>query len=338
MRSTWCQCGGAAPLANRLERAERRPRPLDPRQLALDQLRRRALAAVLDALGEIALELVAIGGKALQVGIVGIRLRHEVEEMERAARRGRQVGRDRGDDAASRPGDQEGRLSRELARRGLGRALGEAHGPPQLVRVAHLDRTRVAQRLIEQQLRQRGGLAAGREVDDLDQRLVALAGQRLGEAGDGATHDGRRPRRVVAVAAPEARRRDEEGAGAGDLIGEHPHGGRQQLHTHAQPLAPACGIERGDRPLVVERGQPVDALDRPLGLPLDETALELLGLGLALDLEDLDAELGQPLRERRTDTAPVGHQDHAAAGAKLDPGRHAAIKGRPEDRDRHARA
>ena len=51
VRSTWCQCGLAAGGPDRLDRIEAGPGALDARQLALDELRGRALAALLDALG-----------------------------------------------------------------------------------------------------------------------------------------------------------------------------------------------------------------------------------------------------------------------------------------------
>ena len=93
-------------------RSEGRPGAFDSRQLALDQLRRGPLAALLDPVGELELEPVAVGGKALDVRIVRIGLGHQVEQVEGAAGRGRQVGGDRGDDAAGGAGDDERRLGR----------------------------------------------------------------------------------------------------------------------------------------------------------------------------------------------------------------------------------
>ena len=114
----------------------------------------------------------------------------------------------------------------------------QAHRPPQAVRVPDLDRAGVGQRLRDQRLGERGGLAARLEVDRLYQQLLALAGERLGEAHDGSAHRRRRSGRVVAVAPTEARRCDQEGTRAGNLIGERPQRRREQLHPRAQPLAP----------------------------------------------------------------------------------------------------
>ena len=165
----------------------------------------------------------------------------------------------------------------------------------------------------DQRLGERGGLAARLEVDRLDQQLLALAGQRLGEARDGSAHRRRRSGRVVAVAATEARRRDQEGARAGNLVGERPHRRREQLHPHAQPLAPGGGIERLQRPLVVEGGQPVDAVDRSLGRPLDEPALRAPRRRAAPSISSTSTpQLLESLRQRRADAAAIGHQDHAA--------------------------
>jgi hypothetical protein len=132
--------------------------------------------------------------------------------VERASVRGlRELARDRRHDAARRAGDHEDRIRAERSLRvGDRLALHEADAPPQAVGVADLDRARVARGLLDEQVGDRGGLAAGREVDRLDHRLRTLAGERLGEAADGAAEHGGRTRLVVAVAAAEPRGGDQE--------------------------------------------------------------------------------------------------------------------------------
>ena len=190
----------SAARARSIRASSRRPR------------RRRALAARLHALDEIALEPVAVGGEALAGRDRRLRLRHEVEQVERAARAAARSAVIAEVMLPAAPVTTNTVSRRERARRVGGRLLGEARrSSAASSRVADLDRARVAQRLVEQRVRQLGGLAPGREVDDLDQRLGALALVGLGEAGDGAA-DADGARRVVAVPAAEARRGDEEGA------------------------------------------------------------------------------------------------------------------------------
>ena len=182
-----------AGLLDRGDRGERGARPLDPREFALDQPRRRALAAVADALGEVALEPVRVGVEAREVGIAGVRLRHEVEQVEGAGGARRQVGRDGRHDAPGRAADDEHGVARERACGvGDGGSLDQSDRPAQIVGVADLDRAGVAQRLLDEDVRGRRRVPAGREVDRLHERVGTLARQRLGEAGDGAAQRGRR--------------------------------------------------------------------------------------------------------------------------------------------------
>ena len=82
---------------------------------------------------------------------------------------------------------------------------------------------------------------------------------------------------------------------------------RQQLHPDPQRLVARSPDRASERALVVERGQPVHALDRPGRLPLVEPLLELLGVRRAVEREHLDVELAQPRGQRGTDAAAVGH-------------------------------
>ena len=104
--------GGAAGVTDRVDGVGRGLGPLEASQLTLDQRRCGSLAARRDALGEVALEAVAIGDEPLEVGIGRVGFGDEVEEMERAAAR-RQVDGDGRDDAAGRAGDHEHALGRE---------------------------------------------------------------------------------------------------------------------------------------------------------------------------------------------------------------------------------
>ena len=326
----------AARFANRLDRVERGASALDPRQLALDELRGRTLAALPDPLGELALQPVAIGREASQVGVGGIGLGHEVEQVEGAPGGGRQIGGDGRDDAARRPGDAEDRVGSERsACVGLGRPLEEAHRPTQVLGVTDLDRARIAKRLLDQDLGERRRLAAGREVDRLDERVGTLSCEGLRESGHRTAHDRRRAGHVVAVASAEARAGDQEGAGGCHVLCEGAHRDRQQLHADAQSLAPAFGIERGEGRLRVEGRQPVDAVNRPGGLPVLDLALELGVVRGAVDAEHLDAELLEPRCERSRHTAGVRHQDHPDAGLERDAGRRAVLQRGPHDGHRH---
>ena len=76
-------------------------------QFLFHQRRRGPLAARLDAREQIALQTVFVGGEALEVGVVGIGLGHQIEQIEGAAGSGRQVGGDGGDNASRRTGDEE---------------------------------------------------------------------------------------------------------------------------------------------------------------------------------------------------------------------------------------
>ena len=167
--------GLAARRADRVERIQRRAGPFDLGELPLDRLGRRALATVLDAVGQLALEPVPIGDELGEVRIARVGLLDQIEQMEGAAGCRGQVGGDRRNDAAGGSGDAEdGVRSQRPLRVGLGRPLHEPHPPAQLVGVADLDRAGIAQGLLDQEVRERRRPAAGREVDGLHQRLGAL--------------------------------------------------------------------------------------------------------------------------------------------------------------------
>ena len=180
---------------------------------------------------------------------------------------------------------------------GLSGTLDEADRPTQVLGVTDLDRARVAQGLVDQDVGERSRLAAGGEVDRLDQDVLALTRQRLGEARDGAAHHRRGTLGVVAVSAAEPGCRDEEGL----VLAQRAHRGGQQLDPNVQPLAPGGGFEVRDVTLLVEGREPVDAVDRPTRSPGLDLGLELLDRRSALDLQHLDSQLGEAPAQRRTD-------------------------------------
>ena len=130
-------------------------RPLQRRQFFFHQCRRGSLAACLDAREQIALEAFLVGHEALEIGIVGIRLGHQIEQIEGAAGSGRQIGGDGRDDAAGRAGDQEDGVP---VQREAGLAIGcglflQPDRPAQPVLVADFDRAGIAQGFLDQDAR-----------------------------------------------------------------------------------------------------------------------------------------------------------------------------------------
>ena len=187
-----------------------------------------------------------------------------------------------------------------------GRLLGEPDGPAQALGVADLDGAGVAQRLLDERVGERGGLARGGEVDGLDQGVRPLAAQRLREAGDGAAHDRLRAGGVVPVAAAEPRGGDQE-----RLRREVAHGLGELLDAHAQPLVPVVGVG-------VERGQPVHAVG---GRLRSTTSTPSFWSRL------VSAVATPPL---------VGDDEHARALTQPDAGFGAAVERRPQDGHRDA--
>ncbi len=143
------------------------------------------------------------------------------------------------------------------------RHLDERHTEAPVVDPSDLDAARIEERLLDQLPRDRRGLAAGSEVDRLDQRLRTLLAVRLGEPDHRPTERVGRAVGVVAVVAAEAGGRHEERAG----VVEATHRGVQRLHPAAQCLAPGGQVVVGEVAVVVEGGQPVDAGDRRVGVP-----------------------------------------------------------------------
>ncbi len=96
-----------------LDRGECGVQAFEPGELALDRHRRRVLTGCLHPLGDRDLQTVAVGTEHLEIGVAGVRRRGQVEQVERAARGGGEVGGDRRHDAARRAGDDDDRVVAE---------------------------------------------------------------------------------------------------------------------------------------------------------------------------------------------------------------------------------
>ena len=233
--------------------------------------------------------------------------------MERAAVRGGQIGGDRRDDAAGGAGDDEHRVGSQNGFLRVGeRPVGQAHTPAPAVGVADLHATGIAQRLVDQHVGQRRRLPADGEVDGLDERVGALPLVRLGEPGDRAAQRARRPGRVVAVVAAEAGGHHQERA----ALVAPPHGQVQVAYAPAQCVPPAGEVHVLEAALVVERRQPVHAVDFSVG----ERGVDVV---VGVHFDHVNAEPGQPGAQRVADTAVVAHHRDPGAGGQGDPGRRA---------------
>ena len=167
--------------------------------------------------------------------------------------------------------------------------------------MADLDHAGIAKGLLDQNLGQRRGLAAGREVDSLDECVGTLASERLDESGHGAAHHRRRAGDVVAVPAAEAGARDQEGAG----WVRPPRRGRASRPRAASrrarsPSRQASGSSSASGRLRVEGRQPVDAVYRPLrpSRPRSDGRRLVVVLS-AVRYQHLDAELLEPRHAAR---------------------------------------
>ena len=217
VRSTGCQC--AVPPARSIASiaASAAARALDPRQLALDELRRRACSpAARRRSASSSLRPSRSVGEAREVRVAGVgrgarSSRWNVPPPAACARSA--VIAD--DDAAGRAGDDERRVRPERMRRArLARGSSDQPDrPAQAVGVADLDGAGVAQRLLEQLLGQRGGLARGAKSTALTARPGRSRASAFVKPVTAPPITDVAPGGVVAVAAAEARRGDQEGAG-----------------------------------------------------------------------------------------------------------------------------
>ncbi len=110
-------------------------------QFTLNKCRRRTLAARFEAFEKIALQVVLVGHEALDVRVRRIRLRHLVEQVERASRGGSEIRNDGRDDAARGAGNDEHAVAgeREPAAAVSRQLLLQADHPALLGFMAHLD-------------------------------------------------------------------------------------------------------------------------------------------------------------------------------------------------------
>ena len=146
----------ASRRAHGVDRTLRRLRPLQSRQFLFHQRRSGSLAARLDAREQIALEAFFVAHEALEVGIIRIRLRHQIEQVERAAGSGCQIGGNGRDDASRSARDQENAVSDPASGR-AGRRRGlflQSDRPAQAILVADLDCAGIAQRFLDEKFRQ----------------------------------------------------------------------------------------------------------------------------------------------------------------------------------------
>ena len=305
-------------------------RPFERGQFLLDQRRRGALAARLHAREQVALQAVLVGDEALEVGIVRVGLRREVEQVERAAGGRREVGGDGRDDAARRAGDQEDGV---LVQRQPGPAVDdglflETDGPAQAV----LDsRSRPRRgRAASPSIRSSAisdGVASRLEVDGLDERIRPLALVGLGEAGDRAAQRRERARFVVAVLAAEPRGGHRKVPGRRDLVVQRAHGGVERLRREcAGPHASRRGPWRRGRPR-----RPARAASRRRRTGATRRAPR------SIDRRPRRRRPASLLRERVADAAPDrGMIDDAPARLERYAGRLAQRERRAEHRNRHA--
>ncbi len=101
----------------------------------------------LNACEQVAFEILFVVYESLEVGIVGIRLRHQIEQVERSAGCGCQIGGDRRDDASGCARDQKDAV---LVEYHAGLAIGgglflEADAPTLFAGVSDLDSPRIMQ-------------------------------------------------------------------------------------------------------------------------------------------------------------------------------------------------
>ena len=244
--------------------------PLQRRQFLFHQRRSGALAARFDALEQIALESVFVAHEASEVRIVGIGFRNQIQQVERAARCGSQVGSDGRHDTSRRAGDQKDAV---LVERQTVLAPGEglflqSHCPTQAILVANFDCAVVAQGLLEHDDGNFRRTSSGLEIDRLDVNFRTLALVGLGEADNRSAQRGNGSGDVVAVLSAKLRGRDQERTRRRDLLVQSAHRGVQRLDAHPQSFMPSRQIHVAEVAFVVERGQPVHSLDRTRRQPL----------------------------------------------------------------------
>src|SRR6185437_12869370 len=142
----------AAGSSYAVDGGQRGLRPFQGRQFLPNHGWRGALATRLNAGVQIAFEAFLVGCKAFEVRIIRVGLRHQVKQVESAARSSRQVGGDGRYDASRRSGDQENRVLLQYKFWfSVGcRLLPQADTPAQSLLVADFDRPGIPQGFIDQ--------------------------------------------------------------------------------------------------------------------------------------------------------------------------------------------
>ena len=163
-----------------------RLRPLQGCQLFFYKSRRSALATCLDAREQITLEAVLVGHEALEIGILRIRLRDQIEQVERASRGRRQICGDGRNDAAGCTGDyKDGVAVQDQTRLAIGGELFlQANRPAQTFFIADFDCAGIAQGLLDQEVCDFCRLAFCLKVDCFDQSVQSLPVVRFTETHD----------------------------------------------------------------------------------------------------------------------------------------------------------
>ena len=258
--------------------------------------------------------------KRARSGSLAVGLGEKVEEVEGAAGRRGEVGGDGRDDASGGAGDDEDALlaERHPGRPVFDRQLAHPDRGAEAFRVADLDAARVAERLLDEEVGDDGRRGVGTEVDRLHGRLPLLALERLGEAGDRAAERGDGARGVVAVAAAEARGRDEESARSAERVVERTGRRVEVLDADAERLAEGREVHRTEVALGVERREPEEAVDGAAGGPLGQPLRERFGRGAVLERQDVDTAGAQPLDESLRGTAAVVHDRDSPAALERD--------------------
>ena len=331
----------AAGCLHRLDGPQRSLAALDAHDLVVDLLGRHLLAGASGLGDQRLLQGIAAFPEELDVFVIPRRRLHQVQQVEDAAGRAhRQIGGDGAGDAAGRAGDHEDGvvIQRHAGLAIAGRLLDQGDGVAQAVVIAHLDDAGVVERLGDQGVGRLGRLAAGLEVHHLDhhalpgvlrpQGLFHVVG--LGEAADRAAQGGRRAGCAVAVQPAQPCGRHQEGVGAGHRVVERAHGGVEVLGPHPVGLAPLLQVHLLDGRLHVQRRQPVDALDRPIGQPAFELGIQRIGGHARLQRQRRRAQLLQPVDQRLAHAAAVQHHHHAAAAAQRHAGGLGEFDHRPQ--------
>ncbi len=294
--------------------------PLDGRQLTVDEGRGGAFAGLLQPLEDGPFQTLLVRSEGDHVRIRLVRQLHQVEQVEGAAGRPGQVGGDGRHDAAGRARDDEDGVWPEVD----GGLVGEFHlvdgdRPPHLVEASDLDGTWVMEGFLDQRLGERRRPAAGREVDGLHQgvRLLPLVG--LGEPGDGSSQRREGAAVVVAMPATEAGGGHQERPTVAHRLVEVAHRGVQELDPDAKLFLPLLVGQFGDGPWIVESRQPVHAGDRTFGTELVDGFEEFVDPGSILDVEDIDALLGQLFDEGLPNASRIA-EDHDPGRLEFDAG------------------